>query len=338
VASAAANCRTVRFPVTLPDRHRAHISGEYCTPHNDRPAVLQVAVHGGTYHHTYWTGLGYSDSYDYVGKAVNAGYAVLAVDRLGDGTSTRPASTQDTEAAQISSLRQVIEATRAGALGLRYHEIEYVGHSFGSYYGVDLVSKYPHLVDALLLTGYGAHTSAAIGKTDATDDVPASYLPRFRSLDTGYITNRPGTRADHLYYVPDADPGMIARDQATEDTLTRTEVATRPASTAGFTEALPKSLPVLIIDGNHDLHYCTPDTYDCTSTSTWFAQENGSFPQGACVAGALEESGHDLQLHRSAPATDALMLRWSRMTVPADGASGAHCALRGALPTADIRR
>lgn len=328
----AANCRTVSVPVSLPTGIGGQLSGDYCVPvDGPTPTTLQLAVHGGTYAHDYWAWPQQPATYNYIDKAVRAGYAVLAVDRLGNGASSHPPSTDDTAQAQVSALQQVIIAARSGVLGPHYGHVEYIGHSFGSYYGVALVSQNPTLVNALLLTGFGTRVSAATTAFDTTDDVPANYLPRFAGLDSGYVTNKPGTRAHHLYYLPDADPAVINLDEQTEDTLTRTELSTRPKSVAPFTQALPPSLPILIIDGNHDLHYCTADTYNCTSTNTWLGQEAGTFPPSACLAGGLEESGHDLQLHRSAPTTDELMLSWSQAVLPPTGPAPPGCPRRGAL-------
>lgn len=193
---------TMRVPVILPDGGSAELSGLFCKPPGTPPTTLQVLVHGGTYNHTYWAWPQQPETYNYVGKALRAGYAVFALDRLGNGASTHPLSAVDTADAQVSTLRQTIQAAKDGALGAHYERIEYIGHSFGSYYGVALASRYPGLVDALLLTGFGGHVSAATTSLDAADDMPANFLPRFATLDPGYLTNKPGTRAHHLYYLP----------------------------------------------------------------------------------------------------------------------------------------
>lgn len=331
-------CQAVRLPVAHPSGAVGELAGVYCVPviNLTTPTTLQFVVHGGTYSHNYWAWPQHPEVYSYVDKAVRAGYAVLAIDRLGDGASSRPASSEDSADAQIATLRQAILAARNGSLGPHYGRVEYVGHSFGSYYGVALASRYPYLVDALLLTGFGAHVSAATAAFDSTDDVSAKYLPRFGMLDEGYITNKPGTRIHHLYYLPDADPAVISEDEKTEDTLARTELATRPKSSAIYTQALPASLPVMIINGNHDLHYCTSDTYDCSATSNWYTGEAATFPPGACLAGALEESGHVLQLHRSARVTDQLMLDWSRQVLAPNDQQPPRCPVRGPIQTPGI--
>jgi pimeloyl-ACP methyl ester carboxylesterase len=327
------HCRTATFPVTLPDGSAAQLSGEYCVPRAGRTRALQFLVHGATYNHTYWDWPQDPAYYSYVDRALAAGYATLAIDRLGDGASTRPVSTEVTLTATVETLHQVLTAVRAGALGDAYPEIEYVGHSFGSYYGAALNYSYPGDVNAYLLTGAGATVSAQGQAPCTSGNVAADYLPRFASLDSGYLTNAPGTRACFLYYLPAADPAVIAYDQATEDTLALGELTSRPADITPLLTSI--TAPALVIDGNHDNHYCEPDDYNCSTTRTFYQQLATSFQPGDCLAAALEVSGHDLQLHRTAPVTDALMLAWSLATIPPRG-HAARCAQRGPVRTPGV--
>jgi pimeloyl-ACP methyl ester carboxylesterase len=336
------SCRTVTIPVTLPTQSTttpaAHLSGWYCQPAGAPATTVLLAVHGGTYNHDYWDWDQQPAIYNFEDKAVSAGYAVLAIDRLGDGASTRPPSAADTADAQVATLHQTVQAIRAGRLGVGYRQVLWVGHSFGSYYGVAVAAKYPHDLDGLLLTGFGAHTSAELAQINKTDMVPANYLPRFRGLDPGYVTNKPGTRANQLadgphHAPPHEAPEVIAHDAATEDVLATTELTTRPANLSAMMAGLP-NIPVLVMDGNADEHYCAADVYDCSSTGAWFQAEASSFPSSTCLAGQLEPSGHDLQLSLAARAADTAMLSWATTSVPPRGA--ARCAVRGPVATAGI--
>jgi hypothetical protein len=94
------------------------------------------------------------------------------------------------------------------------------------------------------------------------------------------------------------------------------------------------NIPVLVMDGNADEHYCAADVYDCSSTGAWFQAEASSFPSSTCLAGQLEPSGHDLQLSLAARAADTAMLSWATTSVPPRGA--ARCAVRGPVATAGI--
>lgn len=348
-AAAAPVCQDVTVPVSLPTGEHGVLAGTYCRPARSEPSTIMVLVHGGTYNRDYWMWPQDGGEYNFADRAVDAGYATLAIDRLGDGASLRPISSHDTANAQVATLHQMLQAVRGGHLGVRYQHLVWVGHSFGSYYGVSVESRYPHDVDAMILTGFGAHYSQATKQIDAADDVPARSLvrykdefpsyARFSTLDPGYITNTPGTRGDQLadgpdHHAPNEDPAVLEFDQATEDTLSVTELTTRPANLQPLMQRL-LSVPILVMDGDFDLHYCGPGVYDCSSTATFFRGEATSFPAGSCLAAALEPSGHDLQLSRASASADREMLTWATRSLAPHGAAS-RCAVRGPIATSDV--
>jgi hypothetical protein len=61
------------------------------------PATVQVLVHGITYDHRYWNIADpadpQGDRYSWEAAAAKAGYATVAIDRIGAGASTHPPST-----------------------------------------------------------------------------------------------------------------------------------------------------------------------------------------------------------------------------------------------------
>jgi pimeloyl-ACP methyl ester carboxylesterase len=132
------NCKEVTIPVGLQPGQPViyHIWAEFCLPPGRTPTTVQLLVHGGTYNHDYWD-FGVIDGidYSYVNAALAAGYAVLDIDRLGDGQSSHPPSTDLTFTNTIYTLHEVIQALRSGAVGISFPRVMYVGHSFGSAYG-----------------------------------------------------------------------------------------------------------------------------------------------------------------------------------------------------------
>lgn len=258
--AAAPVCREVSVPVSLPTGEHGVLAGTYCHPARSSPTTVAFEVHGGTYNRDYFQWSGDGDEYNFTARAVGAGYATLAIDRLGDGQSLRPISMHDTSAAQVSTLHQVIQAVRGGHLGVVYQHLLWIGHSFGSYYGISVAAQYPHDVDALLLTGFGAHVSKETTTIDNADMAPARELVRYRAqypayarfagLDPGYITNKPDTRADQLadgpdHQPPNEDPDVIAADQASEDVLSQSELTTRPANLGALLAHVP-NVPLLV--------------------------------------------------------------------------------------------
>ncbi len=321
------SCQNVRISVST-GSGQASLYGEFCMPSWIRPTTVQLLVHGATYNHTYWDFPGFDGKYSYVDVANRGGYATLAIDRLGTGQSTHPASSQVTYQAQISTLHQVVQALRSGTLGMAFSHVEYIGHSFGSAYGVGEVSTY-HDVDALMLTGYGHKVSTITQQQSSTFFHAANLEPRFSTPDySGYITTIPGLRGQGgLFYDPTlANPTVITADEATKDVASTTEFATRPPDLGTLTPNI--HVPVLIIDGQEDTHYCSAGANDCTSSKTFLKDEAPFF--NTCLSTELVQSGHDINLHVTARSSYRAFLRWSYATLPPI-ALKARCALPGAL-------
>ncbi|SNR43273.1 hypothetical protein SAMN06265360_105268 [Haloechinothrix alba] len=91
-------CQDVTVPVALSagTPKNQHIFGRLCVPAGQSPDTIQVLVHGITYTHEYWHFPDPSEGtarYDYSMAANDAGYATLAIDRIGSGRSSHPLST-----------------------------------------------------------------------------------------------------------------------------------------------------------------------------------------------------------------------------------------------------
>jgi pimeloyl-ACP methyl ester carboxylesterase len=114
---------------------------------------VQLLVHGATYNRTYWDWPGSNPSHSYVKAAVAAGYATLAVDRLGAGASSHPPSTKVNVANGATALHHVVEMLRTGQLGgAMFERVVWVGHSLGSVYAWAYATRFGD-VDAYVLTG-----------------------------------------------------------------------------------------------------------------------------------------------------------------------------------------
>lgn len=298
----ARTCSTVRLGTT-----EGAVSAQYCVPRRAN-RVLQVLVHGGTYNHDYWDWRQFDGAYSYVDKANEAGYATLNLDRIGDGASFRPKlAVADTYTVQVDALHQVVQQARR----LHAGPVELVGHSYGSLYVEGDLAAHPRDADAVILTGSGHTTTAVINAISKATTYPANNLERFAGLDAGYLTSRPGTRAALVYDPTKADPRVIAYDEATEDTLALGEAQTRPADQGAL--SIKIQVPVLLMDGNTDDHYCGPDVDNCASQATFRASEAPYFHTRLTTV--LVSSGHDIQLSYVSPQADAIMLAWSNWTL-----------------------
>src|SRR5262249_7083865 len=212
----AVTCRSdIRIPVALAPGQPARdtISGELCSTAAERHhgGAIQLLIPRASYTHKYWD-FGTVDGvqYSYARAAAAAGIATFAIDPLGAGDSSHPASSQITAQADAFIAHQLIQALRHGAVaGVRFGPVITVGHSLNSLIVWDEAITY-HDVDGVIVTGVAHSLAAAFGQAFSADLYPASKDPKFAgsSLDSGYLTTVPGTRGTLFYHQPDADPAL----------------------------------------------------------------------------------------------------------------------------------
>lgn len=287
--------------------------------------AIEVLVHGITYDHRYWNIADPADPegnrYSWEAAAAKAGYATLAIDRIGSGQSTHPPSAAVTIDSNVSVLHQVIAALRRGRVPApggraRFTKVVLVGHSYGSMVAFLEASRF-HDVDALVLTGVSHHvhelTSAA---SIESHHYPAVLDPQFAGtmLDLGYVTSLPGARYGQ-YYLPgtDVDPRIVARDEATKGTFTQSEVFNYAVI---FRTQLDLRAPVFYLDGSKDGIFCSQSRFDfaadCASPAALIADERPWL--GARVpsvdAHITAGAGHDLNAFRSSQESFTAAQNW----------------------------
>lgn len=353
-ADAAENCHPVRFPVALEPggAHHAHLSGDVCYPSQQVPALqktVQVLVSGTAYGKSYWDFPYQPETYSYVRAANAAGFATFNFDRVGIGGSSRPLSSQVTIPSNAYSIHQAVQRLRSGAVdGVRYERVVLVGHSLGSLIAWYEAAGYQD-VDAVIASGI-LHTfdGPGVAKFGLTL-YPAALDPRFagKTIDPGYLTTTPGTRADSFYHLPNVDPQVVDTDEAFKETATFFEAADvfgqeLPGSLGGVRRPLcsllagecegatrphwygvtPKiTVPVLNVVGEYDTLLCggaTTRPNRCADPEAMRADERAYFRGLAkkCLVQAwVPDSGHNLNLHRNAPSWFDLANRWAAFTV-----------------------
>ncbi|GFF56978.1 hypothetical protein IFM46972_10654 [Aspergillus udagawae] len=205
------------------------ISLRYCKPPTlipSRESTIQLLVHGITYNKNYWSALrppaalpGPMDRYSWVRYAAEHGYATISIDRMGNGLSSRPDPyTVDQLAMHVSIIHKLVRALRTGTLlGRPFAKVVYVGHSFGSVIGYNLVAIHPETVDALFLTGF------SIPDISTSDLVPVSRLTlgRYSGLSDGYLVSSSpaGRRASFFGSNGTFDPEIARMDFEMQDTV-----------------------------------------------------------------------------------------------------------------------
>ncbi|MFF5985869.1 alpha/beta hydrolase [Prauserella flavalba] len=301
------DCREVHTPVTFAGGS-GQISGTLCVPPGGAHTV-QLLVHGYSYARYYWDFPYEPETYSYVRAANSAGYATLAIDRIGDGKSTRPPGVQLTWDTAADTVNQVITALRAGDLGESFDKVALVGHSYGSVTSYLVAGRY-HSVDALVVTGI-AHrvnlpdlTARLIGQSP-----PAALDPKFADtgLDPLYVTTRAGAR-DLFYATANTDPRVIEIDEKLKETAGLLEI---PTAAQYLLNNVSKTtnIPVLTVNADKDTFFCGPLAADCSSDEALADFERPFYgPDATVEAMVIPGGGHDVNLERTAPQAYARML------------------------------
>lgn len=268
-------CRDVQVPVALAEGQPAdeHIYGKLCTPSGRSPDTIQLLVHGGVYTGIYWEfpdPSGGTDRYNYAAAANKAGFATLAIDRIGSGRSSHPLSTTITLESNVFTVHQIVQAIRRGELtapgGEQFHKVVYVGHSYGTGVGWNLTTDYGEDLDAAVFTG-SAHKGTVTGTLLLfTILYPAALDPKFAGdgLDPGYLTTLPGTRDEFLYKPAQFDPALVEFDEKTKSTSTATELATLLLY---LNRPLDVRVPTLLVAGELDSQVCK-ENFDALPAET----------------------------------------------------------------------
>lgn len=315
-AHPGASCRAIQVRVSLPVIGSAHIYGELCVPVGGAKAqTVQLLVHGATYDHNYFDWPQDPGQYSYVDKALKAGYATFNVDRLGDGASSRPLGALDTFENGSDAIHQVISHLRAGSIGgSAFPRVVWVGHSMGSLTAWFEAAKY-HDVDAFVITGLLHNLKPTFATALATLVYPAMLDTKFlgKIIDPAYVTSLPHKRGDAFYYRPGADEAVIAQDEALKQTMSVSELAGVPTVELPPLLSLSRSItvPTLLVMGDHDAAFCGGlDGHVCTPQALLTAERPYYRSETELHVVVAADSGHDLQLHHSAPQSDAATLQW----------------------------
>ena len=309
-ADSGVRCEETSFSVHLSpsDAHVYHVFGALCSRGSLQHKTIQVALHGATYSHLYWDFPLQPEFYSYVRWATAAGYAVLNIDRIGVGQSDHPPADAITIETNAYVVHQIVQALRGGNLvvpsfgHVRAERVALVGHSLGSLISIQEAATYGD-VDGVALTGVSHTVTPALGEVSF---YPANLDPHFagRSIPDGYLTTVPGTRTI-FYHAPFFAYRVLAVDEKNKETVTVAELNTAVPALS-LSNAI--HVPVLVVVGDSDGAFCNPPT--CRASGS-LANEPSFYPADACAeAVAIPGSGHDLNLHYTAPLAFITVLGW----------------------------
>jgi pimeloyl-ACP methyl ester carboxylesterase len=317
------SCSMVHFDVVLdesaPDTDS--IVGELCRPAQGHARTLQILLHGASFNRHYWDFPFRPRRYSYVRHANAAGFATLAVDRLGTGDSDRPPPELVTVHASASTVHQMVSAIRSGdhhdddGRGLSFDKIVLVGNSFGSNIAWTEAGIYGD-VDGLILTAISHDPNPPGAPLTQLFAYPANLDPKFAvlGLPDGYITTLPGRRAEMFFHLPGTAPAVLPIDEELKDTLPVGMLFDQFA-TYGLTQNI--HVPVLNVVGDFDTLSCQLPS--CTESGS-IAGEGSNYPADACYTQVIvPNSGHALNLHRNGPRWYRRAQRWVERVIEGDG-------------------
>ncbi|KAL8787600.1 MAG: hypothetical protein Q9195_007688 [Heterodermia aff. obscurata] len=268
---------------------------------------LQILIHGSTYTKEYWDHGAWNDansSYSWRMAANSAGYATLAIDKLGSGASSHPDPVLDVQLPlQMETIHAVIKQIKSGkAVVPKSGTYIFVGHASGSSLGASLAQTYPDDIDALVLTGYSSGSSANTSLILAQQYEPAaiSDSKRFGNLSYGYLLgNSLEARTTALYYEGHYDP-----------TIPPNDYSSRGVQAIGERFSLgPKTVPafqgkVLVLTGANDQVVCgsTP-ARQCSLVPDAVMNVNASFSSSTGFEYYIPQTGRNVNWHYKAPVT-----------------------------------
>jgi pimeloyl-ACP methyl ester carboxylesterase len=316
-ANKAGTCQSFNVPVALADGQPLQytIYGELCNPAGRSGHTVQLLVPGATYGHVYWDFPYEPQTYSYVRALNEAGYSTFNIDRIGTGQSSHPdlsvvKVTMDIEA---YVLHEIVQDLRSGSIGdQQFDRVLLVGHSLGS--GVVWIEAGTyHDVDGVIVTGLAHHFNSPKLADVFSTLYPAMFDPRFSGDGYGaeYVTTKPETRASDFYYLPGADPNVIATDEATKETAADGEARTFGSVEADGISA-QITVPVLLILGQQDSIFCGSQATDCSSADSVLQAEVPYYsPQAQLQAVVIPNVGHDLNLQEDAAIWFEAAIAWS---------------------------
>ncbi len=296
------SCAVIDLPVSVPTP-RETMQGQLCMPAGSAPTTVQLLIPGGTYNRVYWDFPYQPERYSYQRDMAGHGYATFAVDQLGTGHSSKPPSVMVPSSVEAASIHQVIGYLRTGRVGwVRFDRVVLVGHSLGSGVATLEAATY-HDVDGVILTS-ATHQQPVVGLAEifTTSVHPVTLDPQLRknSSDPGYITTKPGQREPLAYSPTNADPQVIAADEATKDQSSLAAIGTGEVLGLLGPTSRGIDVPVLLTVGDKDVVFCGFLGRDCSSAEALRKGEALYFGRAAELSTyVLPDAGHAMALHKN---------------------------------------
>lgn len=279
--------RQVAFTVQNPAENHAPrtIVGNRYDPACEASTVV-LLQHGLSYHKEAWDIPGYSVAQPFVA----AGYAVVAIDRLGYGESPLEDGYDVTFEAFADMANQIV-----GQLRSEFDHVVVGGHSAGA--GLtEFAQGIYGSADAILALGWHHRPSDQLGFEFITGD-----STRALQADYEYFWGTPEHRAE-MFYEPDADPAVVEADTRAANLVPSGEILSISKQPSRYVAGNVK-VPVFLQFGEKDRLF-EPQYAD------FHASEFFSAP--SVTVDMVPGAGHTFMLTKPGIAGTARMVDWVR--------------------------
>lgn len=291
---------------TTGETHR--LDGYRVGPRACTPDTAVLLLHGLSYTGEAWDVPGYA----YARIIAAAGYDVHVVDRLGYGGSELADGRDVTTTGHADMAAQMVRQ-----LAERYDDVVLGGHSAGAETAISAVGLQGAPVSGLVAMGYHTYAGAEFLARDWSQDQLRAVAD-----DYVYFLGTPERRAELFYTRDNADPEVIAADNAAAVLTPSGEIQTITLQPARIGSALVE-VPTLLQLGEDD------PLFPVEFAPLWQAQ----FVSAASVStDVVPGSAHTYMLHHAGPAAAERITRW--LAGPA-GLAGCSMATTTAPTQAD---
>lgn len=264
-----------------------------------------LALHGLSYGQWAWdfpTTNG--TSYSVAGALAARGYATIAIDELGYGTSAgdedgsqeQPNGYTLSVEAYADMTAQIISQIRDGSYGgPPFGKVGLLGHSAGTEISELTTGLHPELVDALIATAY-THEPFVNNEWLQRE----WFQDNQRALMDDYEEFEQGARAGDMYYLANADADVVALDNSLANLTPSGEVLSIGMQPSRF--LLPTiSKPVLLLLAEFDMLF--PGSFG-ESEMLYFTGTPDTTLE------IVPNAGHTFMLHRNAAVGNAKIADW----------------------------
>ena len=258
-----------------------------------------LAMHGLSYGQWAWDFPGYSVAQDLAAR----GYAVVAVDELGYGSSAggKPNGYTLTVDSYADMTEQMVLALKTGtyhaASPIRFDHVGLIGHSAGSEIVEMMAAKYPGLADVLIPTAYTHEpfvNNYWLQREWSKDNIRALQAPY------EYFETNPKIRARDMYNRANADPAVIALDNSMANLTPSGEVFSIGTQRSRLLMGLIK-IPVLLVLEEKDTLF--PGHYGPQELLLLTLAKDKTFVQAP-------NDGHVFMTHFNASVTNSAIADW----------------------------